>query len=196
MEKVHRFIILAFFIAQCFTITAQNETLGNKSPVLKELYIEAGIDLSRMNDTINEHFGGQPYITFYYENFCTQRFRYTLFVTPVAIHQTLNANRTSRQRFFHIEGGASAGYSIFNNFWISAGGGYSYRFLNQIKLGANSWQKHSYEQPGLFFFGSGELWITTSLGLRFSSLIFTDGYVFKIGAYANIRSIKNKLKKL
>ncbi len=196
MENFNRFIILIALISFMESLFGQDNSSSSPKSYYRELNIEGGLDWSMIyNDTVNQKLGTQPYVTFYYDNFISQHVRYTFFLTPVAIHQTLNHKSILRERYFQIEGGLSGGYEIVHNWWISAGGGYSYRLHREYKMGANAWQETPFEQPGLYFYGSTEYWVTTSSGFRLSSLVFKDGYVFKIGVFINYNTIRNKLHK-
>ncbi len=197
MEKINSIVVFVFLTVS--SIQAQQPIEKKEgttfSIVHKELHIEGGLEQSMIyNDTLNQRMGSTPFLSFHYHNYMNEKVKWTLFLTPVAMHMTKNNKQTLRERYFQIESGLMASYKIFGDFWVSAGPGYSYRLFKDYKQGANSYEETNFEQPGIFFCGSVDYWFRTTTGVRFTSVVSKEGYFLKFGVFLNFNTIYKALK--
>ena len=198
MEKIYSLLIILFQWATSILAQDSISQIQLKStPLIKyhEFSIEGGVDLAMIfNDSISQKLGSAPLLSFYYQNYFNDRFKYSLFFTPVVIHITTNEMATFRERYFQIEGGITGSYSPFNNFWLSGGVGYAYRLYKDYKVGANRWTETDFSQPNLFLVGSVEYWFHTEVGVRATYFAAMEGYGFRVGLFANFNYLLRKLR--
>jgi hypothetical protein len=197
MEKINSIVVFILLIVT--SIQAQNPTEKKGGTafhvVHRELHLEGGTELSMIyNDTLSQRVGSTPFLTFHYHNYLNEKVKWTLFVTPIAMHITKNEKQTLRERYFQIESGLTGSYNLYGDFWVSAGGGYAYRLFKDYKRGANAWEETNFDQPGVFLTGSVDYWIRTTSGVRFSTVISQEGYIMKLGVFMNFDTLLRLLK--
>ena len=212
MEKIS--CILITFLVISLTASAQptdnlnieesnlqdtSERKKAKIILYQEINIEGGVSIARLpNDTVNMKFAGMPFLTASLDNYLSERFLFSFFLSPISIYYSRDEYQSFQQRSFQVEAGITAGFYPIRDLRFSLGAGYAFRFFRQYKTGAeSSWHKTEKKgTPGIIGYASISYWFHTNIALQCSGILTMDGYAIRAGIVINPRLISSAFKSM